>query len=102
PINDHLQLIRSIGHELCVDERDCVLRYAACFQQFSMVKDWTLSYRNLPFGTLEVADSYRMEESGELLLSVRVREFLMPDVHIYLTNLDQSIDIGKKVHEIIY
>src|SRR5205823_12445509 len=92
----------SRAYELSVDERDFVLRYAACFQQFSMVKDWTLSYRNLPFGTLEVADSYRMEQSGELLLSFRLRKFLMPDLHIYLTNLKQSIDVGKEVHEIIY
>ncbi len=102
PIKEHLQLFGSRAYELSVDERDFVLRYAACFQQFSMVKDWTLSYRNLPFGTLEVADSYRMEQSGELLLSFRLRKFLMPDLHIYLTNLKQSIDVGKKVHEIIY
>ena len=102
PIKEHLQLFGSRAYELSVDERDFVLRYAACFQQFSMVKDWTLSYRTLPFGTLEVADSYRMEQSGELLLSFRLRKFLMPDLHIYLTDLKQSIDVGKKVHEIIY
>src|SRR6267143_1515988 len=64
PIKEHLQLFGSRAYELDVDERTFVLRYAACFQQFSMVKDWTLSYRTLPFGTFEVADSYRMEQSG--------------------------------------
>jgi threonyl-tRNA synthetase len=102
PIKEHLQLFGSRAYELSVDERNFVLRYAACFQQFSMVKDWTLSYRNLPFGTFEVADSYRMEQSGELLLSFRLRKFLMPDLHIYLTDLAESIDVGKKVHEKIY
>ncbi|MBO0889087.1 hypothetical protein J2P12_08320, partial [Candidatus Bathyarchaeota archaeon] len=102
PIKEHLQLFGSRAYELGVDERNFVLRYAACFQQFSMVKDWTLSYRNLPFGTLEVADSYRMEQSGELLLSFRLRKFLMPDLHIYLTDLEESIDVGKKVHARIY
>ncbi|HYY91235.1 MAG TPA: threonine--tRNA ligase [Candidatus Dormibacteraeota bacterium] len=102
PIKEHLQLFGSRAYELGVDERSFVLRYAACFQQFSMVKDWTLSYRNLPFGTLEVADSYRMEQSGELLLSFRLRKFLMPDLHVYLTDLEQSIDVGKRVHERIY
>src|SRR5437899_8140420 len=102
PIKEHLQLFGARAYEVRVDDRTFVLRYAACFQQFSMVKDWTLSYRNLPFGTLEVADSYRMEQSGELLLSFRLRKFLMPDLHIYLTDLKQSIDVGKKVHEIIY
>src|SRR5437660_578876 len=102
PIKEHLQLFGSRAYEVKVDERTFVLRYAACFQQFSMVKDWTLSYRTLPFGTFEVADSYRMEQSGELLLSFRLRKFLMPDLHIYLTNLNAAIQVGAKVHERIY
>ena len=102
PIKEHLQLFGSRAYELDVDERTFVLRYAACFQQFSMVKDWTLSYRTLPFGTFEVADSYRMEQSGELLLSFRLRKFLMPDLHIYLKNLNEAIQVGRKVHDRIY
>src|SRR6266704_480497 len=102
PIKEHLQLFGSRAYEVKVDERTFVLRYAACFQQFSMVKDWTLSYRVLPFGTLEVADSYRMEQSGELLLSFRLRKFLMPDLHVYLKSLAEAIDIGRKTHAVIY
>ncbi len=102
PIKEHLQLFGSRAYEVKVDERTFVLRYAACFQQFSMVKDWTLSYRHLPFGTFEVADSYRMEQSGELLLSFRLRKFQMPDLHIYLKNLEEAVKIGKKTHEVIY
>src|SRR5437763_16145690 len=102
PIKEHLQLFGSRAYELSVDERDFVLRYAACFQQFSMVKDWTLSYRTLPFGTFEVADSYRMDQSGELLLSFRLRKFLMPDLHIYLKNLHEAIQVERKDHDRIY
>src|SRR5712692_2096476 len=102
PIKEHLQLFGSRAYELDVDERTFVLRYAACFQQFSMVKDWTLSYRTLPFGTFEVADSYRLEQSGELLLSFRLRKFLMPDLHIYLKDLGEAIQVGDKVHKRIY
>src|SRR5205809_4013049 len=102
PIKEHLQLFGSRAYELDVDERTFVLRYAACFQQFSMVKDWTLSYRTLPFGTFEVADSYRMEQSGELLLSFRLRKFLMPDLHIYLKSVAEAIRIGDKIHRTIY
>ncbi len=102
PIKEHLQLFGSRAYEVKVDERTFVLRYAACFQQFSMVKDWTLSYRTLPFGTFEVADSYRMEQSGELLLSFRLRKFLMPDLHIYLKNVAEAIRIGDKIHSTIY
>jgi len=39
PIKEHLQLFGSRAYEVTVDERTFVLRYAACFQQFSMVKD---------------------------------------------------------------
>jgi len=102
PIKEHLQLFGSRAYEVKVDERTFVLRYAACFQQFSMVKDWTLSYRTLPFGTFEVADSYRMEQSGELLLSFRLRKFLMPDLHIYLKSVGEAIRIGDKIHRTIY
>ncbi len=102
PIKEHLQLFGSRAYEVKVDERIFVLRYAACFQQFSMVKDWTLSYRTLPFGTFEVADSYRMEQSGELLLSFRLRKFLMPDLHIYLKSVGEAIKIGDKIHRTIY
>ncbi|TMI07655.1 threonine--tRNA ligase [Candidatus Bathyarchaeota archaeon] len=102
PIKEHLQLFGSRAYEVKVDERTFVLRYAACFQQFSMVKDWTLSYKTLPFGTFEVADSYRMEQSGELLLSFRLRKFLMPDLHIYLKSLTEAIRIGDKIHRTIY
>jgi threonyl-tRNA synthetase len=102
PIKEHLQLFGSRAYEVKVDERTFVLRYAACFQQFSMVKDWTLSYKTLPFGTFEVADSYRMEQSGELLLSFRLRKFLMPDLHIYLKTVAEAIRIGDKIHRTIY
>jgi len=102
PIKEHLQLFGSRAYEVKVDERTFVLRYAACFQQFSMVKDWTLSYRTLPFGTFEVADSYRMEQSGELLLSFRLRKFLMPDLHVYLKSVGEAIRIGDKIHHTIY
>jgi threonyl-tRNA synthetase len=102
PIKEHLQLFGSRAYEVSVDDRTFVLRYAACFQQFSMVKDWTLSYRSLPFGTFEIADSYRMEQSGELLLSFRLRKFLMPDLHVYLKNLKEAIEVGGTTHRVIY
>ena len=102
PIKEHLKLFGSRAYEVDVDERTFVLRYAACFQQFAMVKDWTLSYKSLPFGTLEVADSYRMEQTGETLLSFRLRKFLMPDLHIYLKSVAEAIRVGDQVHRTIY
>ena len=102
PVKEHAKLFGSKLYEVKVDEKELVLRYAACHQQFSMVKDWSLSYRHVPFGTFEVADSYRLEQSGELLLCFRVRKLHMPDLHIYCRNLEDSMKISLKVHEKIY
>ncbi len=102
PVREHANLFGAKLYEVKVDEKELVLRYAACHQQFSMVKDWSLSYRHVPFGTFEVADSYRLEQSGELLLCFRVRKLHMPDLHIYCRNLEDSMRISLKVHEKIY
>ncbi len=102
PVREHAKLFGSKLYEVKVDEKEFVLRYAACHQQFSMVKDWPLSYRQIPFGTFEVADSYRLEQSGELLLCFRVRKMSMPDLHIYCRDLENAMTISLKVHEKIY
>ncbi len=102
PVREHAKLFGSKLYEVKVDEKEFVLRYAACHQQFSMVKDWPLSYRQMPFGTFEVADSYRLEQSGELLLCFRVRKLHMPDLHIYCKDLESSMTMSLKVHEKIY
>ena len=102
PVREHAKLFGSKLYEVKVDEKEFVLRYAACHQQFSMVRDWSLSYKQIPFGTFEVADSYRLEQSGELLLCFRVRKMHMPDLHIYCKNLDDSMKTSFKVHEKIY
>nr|HDO81271.1 hypothetical protein [Candidatus Bathyarchaeota archaeon] len=61
PVREHAELFGDRLYQVEVENRRYVLRYAACHQQFSMLKDWTISYRNLPFGVFEVADSYRLE-----------------------------------------
>jgi len=101
-VKEHANLFGARLYEVKVDEKAFVMRYAACHQQFAMVKDWALSYRNVPFGTFEVADSYRLEQSGELLLCFRVRKLHMPDLHIYCKNLDEAKEMSMKVHKKIY
>jgi threonyl-tRNA synthetase len=87
-VKEHADLFGSRLYKVDLDEKSFVMRYAACHQQFAMVKDWAISYRNVPFGTFEVADSYRLEQSGELLLCFRVRKLHMPDLHIYCRDLE--------------
>lgn len=101
PIETHAKLF---GERLYVVETyvDSILRYAACFQQFAMAKDWVISYRNLPLGMLEIADSYRYEQPGETVLLFRLRRFYMPDLHIFTKNLDDAIEVTYKLHEKIF
>ena len=83
------------------DRGEFVLRYAACHQQFSMLKDWTISYKDLPFGAFEIADSYRYEQSGEVELSFRLRRFYMPDLHIFTKDEEEAKEWLLKVHRLI-
>jgi len=101
-VKEHAELFGSRLYEVKVDEKNFVLRYAACHQQFSAVKNWSLSYKNLPFGTFEVADSYRLEQSGELLLCFRVRKLHMPDLHVYCKDIDEAKEVSIKIHKKIY
>jgi threonyl-tRNA synthetase len=102
PVREHAKLFGDRLYEIDLDEKQFVLRYAACHQQFAMVKDWSLSYKQLPFGTFELADSYRLEQSGELLLCFRVRKLHMPDLHIYCRDVSEAEEASRKVHEKIY
>lgn len=101
-IREHAQLFGQRMYQLRVGPRSYVLRYAACFQQFSMVRDWTLSYRHLPFGAFEIADSYRLEQSGELLLGFRVRKMSMPDLHVFCRDLEEAKGVFLALHRLIY
>jgi threonyl-tRNA synthetase len=101
-VKEHADLFGSRLYRLEVENKSFVMRYAACHQQFAAVRNWTLSYRHLPFGTFEVADSYRLEQSGELLLSFRLRKLHMPDCHIYCRNLEEAKNVTLKLHDKIY
>jgi threonyl-tRNA synthetase len=78
------------------------MRYAACHQQFAMMKDWNISYKNLPLGAWENADSYRFEQAGELLLAFRTRRMDMPDLHVLCKDFEESKEWFKKLHEKVY
>ena len=102
PVREHAELFGDRLYKVEVDNRSFVLRYAACHQQFAILRHWLISYRNLPFGAFEVADSYRLEQSGELLLSFRVRRMNMPDLHVFCTNIDEAEKWFFRLHEKIY
>ena len=102
PVLEHAKLFGDRLYELEVEGSRYVLRYAACHQQFAMLRDWVISYRNLPMGMFELADSYRLEKRGELNICFRMRKFYMPDLHILTKDLEEAIEVSKKVQEKIF
>jgi len=101
-IGEHAKLYGDRLYEFELEKRKFVLRYAACFQQFAIMRNWMISYKNLPFGGFEVADSWRHEQSGELLLPFRARRFHMPDCHIACKDVEQAKEWTLNVHDKIY
>jgi threonyl-tRNA synthetase len=73
------------------DQKELFLRFAACFGQFLMTKDFQLSYKNLPLKLYELTRySFRREKSGELVGLRRLRAFSMPDCHAFCRDIDQA------------
>jgi threonyl-tRNA synthetase len=101
-IREHAELFGQRMYQVRVGNETFVMRYSACFQQFTMIRDWQLSYRHLPFGAFEVADSYRLEQSGELLLGFRVRKLHMPDLHVFCKDLEEAKQVTIKIHQKIH
>jgi len=81
-VKEHADLFGDRLYTIDTGKRSFILRYAACHQQFAMMRNWNISYRQLPFGAFEVADSYRLEQSGETMLCFRTRRLNMPDLHV--------------------
>ena len=73
------------------------LRFAACFGQFLMAKDFQMSYKNMPLRLYELTRySFRREQSGELVGLRRLRAFTMPDCHAMCTNMSQATEEFRK------
>ncbi|MFZ0326690.1 MAG: threonine--tRNA ligase [Nitrososphaeraceae archaeon] len=73
------------------NNRQFFLRFAACFGQFLMAKDFQLSYKHLPLRLYELSRySFRREKSGELVGLRRLRAFTMPDCHAFCKDMSQA------------
>ncbi len=71
--------------------KEFFLRFAACFGQFLMAKDFTISYKHLPLRIYELTRySFRKEKSGELVGLRRLRAFTMPDCHALCKDIEQA------------
>ena len=73
------------------DNKQLFLRFAACFGQFLMARDFHISYKNLPLKLYELTRySFRREKSGELVGLRRLRAFSMPDCHAFCKDIKQA------------
>ncbi len=78
-------------YSISSEGRDLFLRFAACFGQFLMAKDFQMSYKHLPLKLYELTRySFRREKSGELVGLRRLRAFTMPDCHAMCRDIEQA------------
>lgn len=101
-VKEHAKLFGDRLYVIKGEKKDFVMRYAACHQQFAMMRNWNISYRNLPYGAFEVADSYRLEQSGETMLCFRTRRMNMPDLHVVCRDLREAKEWFSKLDSRIY
>ena len=83
------------------DKKELFLRFAACFGQFLMNSDMTISYKNLPLKMFEMTRySFRREQRGELAGLRRLRSFTMPDMHTLCSDTNQAVSEFKMQYEL--
>lgn len=102
PVKEHADLFGDRLYIIEGERKSFIMRYAACHQQFAMMRNWNISYRNLPYGAFEVADSYRLEQSGETMLCFRTRRLNMPDLHVMCRDLASATEWFKNLDNRIF
>jgi threonyl-tRNA synthetase len=92
-LSKYLQRFPARQYQIESDKRNFFLRFAACFGQFLMAHDATISYKDLPLKLYEMTRySFRREQSGELTGLRRLRAFTMPDVHAMVSDMNMAMD----------
>lgn len=92
-LSKYLQRFPARQYQIESDKRRFFLRFAACFGQFLMAHDATISYKDLPLKIYEMTRySFRREQSGELTGLRRLRAFTMPDVHALVSDMTMAMD----------
>ncbi|MEM0467417.1 MAG: threonine--tRNA ligase [Candidatus Thermoplasmatota archaeon] len=91
-LSKYLQRFPARQYQIESDKRKFFLRFAACFGQFLIAHDATISYKDLPLKLYELTRySFRREQSGELTGLRRLRAFTMPDVHALVADIDMAM-----------
>jgi threonyl-tRNA synthetase len=80
---DRLYQFKSGDHKV-------VMSYDASYPQFNLAGRAPLKRKQLPFAHFSLADCYRHEQSGEMMLLLRQRRFFMPDLHPYFHDVAEA------------
>jgi threonyl-tRNA synthetase len=87
-------------YTVVADRKNLFLRFAACFGQFLMSHDMTISYKNLPLRMIEITRySFRKEQRGELVGLRRLRAFTMPDMHTLCADMAGAVNEFRDQYE---
>jgi len=90
-LKNYLNRFPARQYTLQTPNKRTFLRFSACFGQFLMAHDATISYRNLPMRMYELTKySFRVEQRGELAGLRRLRSFTMPDCHALCKDMPQA------------
>ena len=72
--------------------RSMMLRFAACFGMFSIMRDMHISPNTLPMKMYELSTySFRHEQRGEVIGLKRLRAFTMPDMHTLCRDMAEAM-----------
>lgn len=87
-------------YQIEADKKRLFLRFAACFGQFLMGHDMTISYKSMPMKMVEITRySFRREQRGELVGIRRLRAFTMPDMHTMTRDMASATQEFRKQYE---
>lgn len=89
-LKSYLKRFPSRQYVIRSGDKEYFARFSACFGQFLLLSQATISYRQLPLKVFEIAPSYRREQSGELAGMRRPRAFTMPDIHEFVADVEMA------------
>ncbi|MCX6694590.1 MAG: threonine--tRNA ligase [Methanomicrobiales archaeon] len=90
-IAEHAEKFGERQYRFKSGNRAMMLRFAACFGMFSIMRDMHISPNTLPLKMYELSTySFRHEQKGEVIGLKRLRAFTMPDMHTLCTNLEEA------------
>lgn len=84
-------------YQISSGKSQVIMSYDASYPQFNIAANSPLSYKQLPFAHFSLSDCYRHEQSGELMMLMRLRRFYMPDVHPYFKDIAEAFNWYPKI-----